>query len=250
MGMIGTASGQFGTQAGGSVVMTGSTHPLAAGLTGTVTVTSSSDTSSWGIVNSNAFKIATIPGASSKAAIFAYEPGVAMPGLVAPARRVGFFLADQTASLLTASGWKLFDAAVRWAAAAFPQPVTTEKAVMLVDGRLYGRLAPRIDQYRQAAQLRRGFGIALHVIDGIDEWPYVLVRSYLQQQRAGAPGLEGVVVMGNIKLPSFATSSRARGRGPPAAVKELYQQAGTDAGSFRELGMEMLVGDPFMDLNH
>jgi hypothetical protein len=33
-------------------------------------------------------------------------------------------------------------------------------------------------------------------------------------------------------------------------VKELYQQAGTDAGSFRELGMEMLVGDPFMDLNH
>jgi hypothetical protein len=64
MGMTGTASGQFGTQAGGSVVMTGSTHPLAAGLTGTVTVTSSSDTSSWGIVNSNAFKIATIPGAS------------------------------------------------------------------------------------------------------------------------------------------------------------------------------------------
>jgi hypothetical protein len=32
-------------------------------------------------------------------------------------------------------------------------------------------------------------------------------------------------------------------------VKELYQQ-GTDPGGFRELGMEMLVGDPFMDLNH
>jgi hypothetical protein len=38
-----------------------------------------------------------------------------MPGGAAPARRVALFLADNTATILTAAGQALFDAAVQWA---------------------------------------------------------------------------------------------------------------------------------------
>jgi hypothetical protein len=46
-----------------------------------------------------------------------------MPGLVAPAKRVGFFMSDMTGASFNSSGsgsgsgsgWILFDAAVNWA---------------------------------------------------------------------------------------------------------------------------------------
>jgi hypothetical protein len=207
MGMVSTASGQSGTQAGSTLATSiAAGHPLGAGLSGTVTVTTSSDTLSWGIPGSNAFKIATIPGASTKAAVFAYEPGTSMPGLTAPARRVGLFLADATATKLTAAGWSLFDAAVTWAATPFPAAMTTQRALMLVDRRLYRQLGPIIDEYRTLAEQRRGFSIALHAIDGIDQWRHDAVKAYIKRQRTADPSLEGVLFIGNIKLPSFFQS--------------------------------------------
>jgi len=50
-----------------------------------------------------------------KSPLFAYEKGASMPGIIAPASRVGFFLKNETASVLNESGWNLFDAAVLWA---------------------------------------------------------------------------------------------------------------------------------------
>jgi hypothetical protein len=206
MGMTGTASTAFGTTPGSTAAISAPNHPLAAGLSGTVTLTNAGDTLSWGQPNDNAFKVAMIPGSSTNASIFAYEPGAAMPGLTAPARRVGFFLGDATASNLTAAGWSLFDAAVKWAAAPFPAAVTTERALILVDERLSSKLGTRIADYQTLAAQKRGFGIALHVISGIDEWRYDLVKSYIQTQRAGATNLEGVLFVGNIKIPSFFQS--------------------------------------------
>jgi hypothetical protein len=88
---------------------------MAAGLTGNVTVVSTASTFGWGGPNANGVKVATILGNSSRATIFAYNSGAVMPGLTAPARRVGFFLFGNSASL-TANGGSLFDAAVKWAA--------------------------------------------------------------------------------------------------------------------------------------
>jgi hypothetical protein len=96
------------------LAVTNAKHPLAAGFSGPVTVTSGPDHLSWGRARADAIKIATIEGDSERAAIFAYERGARMPGLVAPARRVGLFLFDATALQLTPQGWALFDAAVRW----------------------------------------------------------------------------------------------------------------------------------------
>ena len=89
-------------------------HPLAAGLSGTVTV-SSAATFTWGVPNANAVVVARPTSNATRASIFAYERGAGMVGLTAPGRRVGFFLQDTTGAALNPSGRALVDAALRWA---------------------------------------------------------------------------------------------------------------------------------------
>jgi uncharacterized repeat protein (TIGR01451 family) len=96
------------------------THALAGGLTGTQTVVSASSTFGWGKPNANSSKVATLVSDTTKVIIFGYAQGASMPGLVAPARRVGFFMTDTTAVGFNSNGWTLFDAAVNWATASTP----------------------------------------------------------------------------------------------------------------------------------
>jgi hypothetical protein len=100
------------------IVIKDSTHPLAAGFHGTVQVTGAAADLTWGAPGLWASWVASAPGDPTKATLFAYERGAKMPGGIAPARRVGFFLHDQIATTLTSDGWSLFDAAVRWCIAA------------------------------------------------------------------------------------------------------------------------------------
>jgi hypothetical protein len=93
------------------------THALAAGLAGTVTVVSPANKLVWGRPGASAAKVATIVGASDRAAIFGYRAGAAMVPLEAPARRVGWFGGQTTTGSLTADGQKLLDAAIKWTAA-------------------------------------------------------------------------------------------------------------------------------------
>jgi glucose/arabinose dehydrogenase len=117
LGMTGPTSGtHYGTMTGQTqVAIVNAAHPLAAGLSGTVNVTTGAANVSWGVPNANATTVARPVGQPSRAVIFAYEKGSIMPGLVAPGRRVGFFLEDATAASLTTQGRSLLDAAVRWA---------------------------------------------------------------------------------------------------------------------------------------
>jgi hypothetical protein len=120
LGMTPTAAGNFGTQSGQKSLSVTAGHPLAAGLSGTQLVfnepnsPSLTTTFNWGKPNANAASVATIPSDTSHVAIFGYEAGASMPGLVAPARRVGFFAGDTSAANFTANGWALFEAAVNW----------------------------------------------------------------------------------------------------------------------------------------
>lgn len=71
----------------------------------------------WAKPSSNAIKIATLVSDPNKAVIFAYDKGVQMPGLIAPARRVGFMFRDAS-STNASQYWSssfLFDNAVTWA---------------------------------------------------------------------------------------------------------------------------------------
>jgi hypothetical protein len=92
-------------------------HPLCAGLAaGIANVYRKQAGMSWGKPGLGASIIATIYSQPEKAAIFAYETGATMDyESLAPARRVMFFLGNDTFTNLSADGLRLFDAAIDWA---------------------------------------------------------------------------------------------------------------------------------------
>jgi len=92
-------------------------HPLAAGLSaGFQNVLSDEHYKmNWGHPCLGAITIATLRGEPDKAAIFAYEKGATMNGeFLAPARRLSFFLWQDTFEALRPEGLALFRAAVLW----------------------------------------------------------------------------------------------------------------------------------------
>jgi galactose oxidase-like protein/glyoxal oxidase-like protein len=117
MGMTGaTLNTDFGWLDGqNSLRVLVSSHPLAAGLSGTPVVASSPQGFTWGRPGAAAVNVAAMPSNSTRSGVFGYTTGSAMFGLSAPARRVGLFLSNNGLSPLTADGAKLFDAAIRWA---------------------------------------------------------------------------------------------------------------------------------------
>jgi hypothetical protein len=77
------------------------------------------------------------------------------------------------------------------------------KALLLVDDRLEALLALELEQYRASASARRGFQIELRSVSHLDDFTAEGVRNYVKDARTANPALEGVLYVGNIKLPSF-----------------------------------------------
>jgi hypothetical protein len=117
LGMTGpTQDTDFGLAAGDSIDIVDPVHLLAAGLTGTPTVLTQVSDVGWGNPSPNALRIATLPGRPNQVAIFGYSTGAQMsPGIAAPAKRVGFFAIETSASLLSNDGVRLVAAAINWA---------------------------------------------------------------------------------------------------------------------------------------
>lgn len=120
LGMAGQKSGRdYGTDDGQRFIwVVNAPHPLAAGLeAGLQNVLSDEHFKmNWGKPGLGAATIATLRGEPDKAAIFAYERGATMNGdFLAPARRVSFFLWQDTFEGLRPEGLALFRAAVLWA---------------------------------------------------------------------------------------------------------------------------------------
>jgi hypothetical protein len=93
-------------------------HPLAAGLSAGFqnVLTDEHYKMNWGKPGLGAITIATLRGEPNKAAIFGYESGATMNGeFLAPARRVSFFLWQDTFEAMRPEGLALFRAAVLWA---------------------------------------------------------------------------------------------------------------------------------------
>jgi hypothetical protein len=116
LGMTGPAEGVDWEETPGdlvNIVLPG--HQMAAGLTGAILVVDTPATLTWGRPASTAERVATFAGAPDRAAIFGYQRSVPMVSGQAPARRVGFFAANDAASRLTPNGRRLLAAAVSWA---------------------------------------------------------------------------------------------------------------------------------------
>ena len=134
--LYGTDAGNFQMSTGFNQLMGTETqitiadpaHPLAAGLSGTVTVSSVAESImiGTGTLGGGVDFVASSMGGDP--AIFAADVGDALLGdgsagkpSVAPGRRVMFFLHDTTFANLTPDGLKLFDAAVAYVV---PEPAT------------------------------------------------------------------------------------------------------------------------------
>lgn len=112
---MGMNNGDAGNVSGDSVHIEAPEHPLAAGLSGTVSIFTGSSAMRWGTPAADVTVVAKSTGSPERAVYFAYERGAQMPGRKAPARRVGMMLSDDSAADLNDDGWLLFDAAVQWA---------------------------------------------------------------------------------------------------------------------------------------
>lgn len=97
------------------VTIVDDSHPMAAGLDGTVTTNTDATGFSFGRPVAAAQVIATLPGSADQAAIFAFDAGDSLNGISAPARRVGLFLSYDTPRTLTDDGAALVVAALDWA---------------------------------------------------------------------------------------------------------------------------------------
>ncbi|MEN3977735.1 hypothetical protein JZ784_02345 [Acinetobacter sp. CWB-B33] len=91
-------------------------HRLSANLpAGTLNVYKKQTMMNWGKPGLGATIIATVYGEPEKAAIWGYEKGATMDyESLAPAKRLMFFLHNDTFSDLSSDGVKLFDASVKW----------------------------------------------------------------------------------------------------------------------------------------
>jgi hypothetical protein len=99
------------------VSIVNSAHPLAAGLSGTVTIASPATDINWGTPETGATVIASVVGQPTQAAIFAFDTGDTLSDGTskAAARRVHAFMSDNSYPNLNADGRKLVDAAIAWA---------------------------------------------------------------------------------------------------------------------------------------
>jgi hypothetical protein len=87
-------------------------HPLAAGLTGTVSIVTTDQRVATGVPAGGAAVIATANGAAT---LFAFSTGATMDdGTPAEGCRIGFPAFHETPAFYTADGWLLFDTAVHW----------------------------------------------------------------------------------------------------------------------------------------
>ena len=113
-----TANADYGNASASTLAFPNAQHPLAAGLSGTVAITSSPQTIGWGVPATSADVVATVTG---KPGLFAYRAGDPLVGgAPAPACRVGFPSGHIAPSVFTASGWLLFDRAVQWTVTGCP----------------------------------------------------------------------------------------------------------------------------------
>ncbi|HEC08829.1 MAG TPA: hypothetical protein ENI86_04555, partial [Acidimicrobiales bacterium] len=117
-----SANGETSANAS-QVVIQSPSHDIAAGHTGTVTVSGGASKFSYGQVLASGDNIATVAGNSGQSAVFAYDTNDTLDGgLSAPARRVAMFPSYSTPTEITADGWDIFEAGVDWAANAAPPP--------------------------------------------------------------------------------------------------------------------------------
>lgn len=114
LGLTGGGAARGESTSSAAISIVAPAHPIAAGLSGTVTVASAPSVQSFGLPGMSSTVVAR--GQAGFPVVFAYESGAALAGGgVAPARRVGLFPSASTPPNLTPAGQAIIAAGVTWA---------------------------------------------------------------------------------------------------------------------------------------
>jgi hypothetical protein len=107
---------QLGLNWGKYITVEDDTHPLSIGRTGKYKVYNKNRPLTWGMPMGDGVGVAIVNSVPGEFGMLAYDQGDIMTGgEIAPARRVGFFLGNESGEYMTEDGWEFFDAAVTWA---------------------------------------------------------------------------------------------------------------------------------------
>jgi hypothetical protein len=111
------------------------THPIATGLSGTVTVADAGVEFSWGVPAESATLIARLADGSERYGVYTYEPGdVLIDGATqAAGRRVHVPMGDGTYAGMNATGKQLIHNAINWALGVEP-PMDAPSASITLSG--------------------------------------------------------------------------------------------------------------------
>jgi len=129
LGLTASAGGTLAAQTQLDIV--DPTHPIADGLTGTVTVYDPAKKVTHGTPAATAAVVADTAGAGTEAVIFTYNEGDTLANsTTAAGRRVGFYFDTNAPTVASNDGWVLFDNTVTWTANS-PAPISQRSTITL-----------------------------------------------------------------------------------------------------------------------
>ena len=177
--MTGPTSGtDYGTTNTNQLTITNPTHPLAAGYTGTITITPTPRSTQYGQPGPDATTIATTTNGTP--VIFIYQPGTQLAdNTTTPGCRIAFSIYQTQPTDFTTTTWTLFDTTTTYATTSCePAPVNNPPTVSftgLVDGSSVSSLvtvgvsADDPDGVAQVEFLINGTSLGVDT-DGSDGW--------------------------------------------------------------------------------
>jgi hypothetical protein len=77
------------------------------------------------------------------------------------------------------------------------------KAMVIIDSRLYAQLGSTFDTWKSLVEARRGFALDVRKDQQYDGMTFSAIRNVIVSARTANPAIEGALMVGNIKLPSF-----------------------------------------------
>jgi hypothetical protein len=112
------------------------THPIATGLSGTITVADAGVEFSWGMPPPSATLIARLADGSERYGLYAFDPGDVLIDGSTPAagRRVHVPMGDATYTGMNATGKQLIHNAINWAIGVAPPDPTQPSASITLSG--------------------------------------------------------------------------------------------------------------------
>lgn len=166
-------------------------HPIAAGLSGQIFVSTKAKPMNFGRAGSDAYVIAKAKDSNSQDVIFAYDRGDRLAnGQVANGPRVAIYMNQKHPGFANRDGWALFDAAAEWASPNAPSNSANNEpafeSIALANGTLLGGNVDKENhdsRYESVLSFERSIGRKLDFVNRFHEFSAGLTSSFFWDRK-------------------------------------------------------------------